>query len=98
MFLIHQVPQPGECDRANRHRAGFLLLASPSKLPLYDAPAMTSFDATKAHAIGVHFQALSFDFITIASRCLIAFNELSPTTYTNVVLFTSFDPILTYMS
>jgi hypothetical protein len=47
------------------------------------------FDATKAYAIGVHFQAFPFDFITVASRYLIGFNELPPTINTNVVLFTS---------
>jgi hypothetical protein len=35
------------------------------------------FNATKAHAINVHFQAFPFHFITVSLRWFIAINELA---------------------
>jgi hypothetical protein len=46
---------------------------------------MTSFDTPKADAVNIHFQAFSFDFISIAFRWLVALDEQATKNNTNVM-------------
>jgi hypothetical protein len=46
---------------------------------------MTSFDTPKADAVNIHFQAFSFDFISVAFRWFLALDELATTSNTNVM-------------
>lgn len=46
---------------------------------------MTSFDTPTADAVNIHFQAFSFDSISVAFRWLVALDELATTSNTNVM-------------
>lgn len=46
---------------------------------------MTSFDTPKAHAVNIHIQAFSFDFISVAFRWFLALDEQATTSNTNVM-------------
>jgi len=46
---------------------------------------MTSFDTPKADAVNIHFQAFSFDFISVAFRWFFGLDELATTSNTNVM-------------
>lgn len=51
--------------------------------------AFNSFDTSKSHAVDIHLETLTLKLIAIARRRIIGFNELSPTNFTQVILFTS---------
>lgn len=46
---------------------------------------MTSFDTPKADAVNIHFQAFSFDFISVAFRWFFGLDELATISNTNVM-------------
>jgi hypothetical protein len=46
---------------------------------------MTSFDTPKADAVNIHFQAFSFDFISVAFRWFFDLDEQATTSNTNVM-------------
>jgi hypothetical protein len=46
---------------------------------------MTSFDTPKADGVNIHFQAFSFDFISVAFRWFFGLDELATTSNTNVM-------------
>lgn len=46
---------------------------------------MTSFDTRTAHAVNIHFQAFSFDLISVAFRWFLALDEQATTSNTNVM-------------
>jgi hypothetical protein len=46
---------------------------------------MTCFDTPTADAVNIHFQAFSFDFISVAFQWFLALNELGITSNTNVI-------------
>jgi hypothetical protein len=46
---------------------------------------MTSFDTPTADAVNIHFQAFSFDFISVAFQWSFGLDELATTSNTNVM-------------
>jgi hypothetical protein len=46
---------------------------------------MTCFDTPKADAVNIHFQAFSFDLISVAFRWFFGLDELATTSNTNVM-------------
>ena len=46
---------------------------------------MTSLDTPTADAVNIHFQAFSFDSISVAFRWFLAFDEQATTSNTNVM-------------
>jgi hypothetical protein len=57
--------------------------------------AFDSFNASKSHAVDIHFETFTLKLIGIWRRWVIGFDELSPTSFTEVILFTSLLAIFT---
>jgi hypothetical protein len=57
--------------------------------------AFDSFNATKSHAVDLQVETFTLELIVIARRRVLGFNELPPTIFTQIILFTSLLAVLT---